>query len=126
MRGLYSRGCACEVLPTTTFIPSQAHDKYFKVEVTAHAPVIIFPVSESSNQGFMMDLGSLAIQNTLLVPDQSQRRVGIDAYGIKLESFKVSRLVGRDVRGASIMSIPSTKGHCSHFVVSRERLAYSK
>ena len=55
------------------------------------APVLILPVSEHSDQGFMIDLGSLAIQNTILVPDQSQVRVGIDAYGIKLDSFKVSR-----------------------------------
>lgn len=71
----------------------QAHDKYFKVEVAVHAPVLILPISESSKDGFMVDLGSVAIQNTLLIPDQSQVQVGIDAYGIKLDSFKVSRSV---------------------------------
>lgn len=72
---------------------SQANDKYFKVEVAVNAPVLILPISETSRDGFMVDLGSLAIQNTLLVPDQSQVQVGIDAYGIKLDSFKVSRSV---------------------------------
>ena len=71
----------------------QAIDKYFKVEVTVNAPVVLLPVSEVSDQCFMIDMGSLAVQNTLLIPDKSQVRVGIDAYGIKLESFKVSRYV---------------------------------
>ena len=71
----------------------QAHEKYFKIEVGVHAPVLILPVGEHSDQGLMVDLGSLAIRNTLLTPDQSQVRVGIDAYGIKLDSFKVSRWV---------------------------------
>ena len=56
-----------------------------------HAPVLILPFSEDSDQAFMVDLGSLDIKNTLLMPDQSQLHVGIDAYGIKLESFKASR-----------------------------------
>ena len=94
--------CQCHasliLLPCPSLLPSplppslpQAHDKYFKVEVIVQAPVLLLPISEQSDQGFMVDLGSVAIQNTLIVPDQSQVRVGIDAYGIKLDSFKVSR-----------------------------------
>ena len=74
-------------------ISSQASDKYFNVEVAVHAPVLILPISETSRDGFMVDLGSLAVRNTLLIPDQSLVQVGVDAYGIKLDSFKISRLV---------------------------------
>jgi hypothetical protein len=66
------------------------------VNVIVHAPVLIIPRQgftdkEGLGHGFMVDLGCLEVKNTLIVPDQSQVRVGIDAYGIKLESFKVSR-----------------------------------
>ncbi len=64
------------------------------MDVVVHAPVLIIPVVKSdgkSTDGLMIDLGCLNVKNTLLVPDQSQIRVGIDAYGIKLEAFKVSR-----------------------------------
>ena len=62
--------------------------------VKVHAPVLILPISETSRDGFMADLGSVAIQNTILVADQ-QARVSIDAYGIKLDSIKVSRSGGK-------------------------------
>ena len=62
------------------------------MEVSVHAPVLVLPVSETSKEGFMVDLGSLAIENTLLIPDQSVGQLGVDAYGIKLDSFKISRL----------------------------------
>ena len=75
---MYVCGCGC----------GQAHDKYFSVAVNVHAPVLIVPISETSSDGFMVDLGSIAVQNTLLVPDQ---KAYIDAFGIRLDSFKVSR-----------------------------------
>jgi len=62
------------------------------VAVSVHAPVLIVPVGGDSRDGFMVDLGSVAVQNTLLIPDQ-QARACIDAFGIKLDSFKVSRSV---------------------------------
>lgn len=74
-----------------THIHTQTEDKYFKVDVVVHAPVLFLPVSEESPQSFVLDLGSVSIQNTLLIPDHTAGNIGIDAYGIKLDSFKVSR-----------------------------------
>ena len=53
-----------------------------------HAPVLLLPISELSPQAFMVDLGSLSVQNMLLEPEEG---VGIDAYGINLDSIKASR-----------------------------------
>jgi len=61
------------------------------MDILVHAPVLVLPVSEESPQGFMMDFGSVSIQNTLIIPDHTAGHIGIDAYGIKLDSFKVSR-----------------------------------
>ena len=68
----------------------QTQDKYFKIDVTVHAPVLVVPLTDQMEQGLMVDLGSVNIENTLLVPDPSSN-VAIDAYGVKLDSFKVSR-----------------------------------
>lgn len=61
------------------------------MDVKVHAPVLLIPTNQRSEQGIMVDLGSLAVQNTLLIPDQSAGNIGIDAYGITLNSFKISR-----------------------------------
>ena len=66
----------------------QAWDKYFNLDVSAHAPVLLLPVSETSAQAFMLDLGSISIKNMLLPLDEG---AGIEAYGINLDSLKVSR-----------------------------------
>ena len=66
----------------------QAQDKYFNVDVSVQAPVFLLPLNESMNQALMVDLGSLNVKNTLLVPDQEH---SIDAFGINLDAFKVSR-----------------------------------
>ncbi len=78
----------CVCMYVCVCVCGQAHDKYFSVAVNVHAPVLIVPISETSSDGFMVDLGSIAVQNTLLVPDQ---KAYIDAFGIRLDSFKVSR-----------------------------------
>ena len=65
------------------------------VDVKVHAPVMLIPTSQQSTQGIMVDLGSVAVQNTLLIPDKSANNIGIDAYGITLNAFKISRWVNK-------------------------------
>lgn len=67
---------------------SQAWDKYLTIDVNAHAPVLILPVSEDSAQAFMVDLGSISVRNMLLPLDEG---AGVEAYGINLDSLKASR-----------------------------------
>ena len=64
---------------------------YFVLNVTMHAPAILLPLSEDSNQGFMVDLGKVKLLNALLKPEHTEEYIGIDGYGITLESFKISR-----------------------------------
>lgn len=66
----------------------QAQDKYFNVDISVQAPVFLLPLNESTNQALMVDLGSFSVKNTLLAPDQEH---SIDAFGVKLDAFKVSR-----------------------------------
>ena len=56
--------------------------------MSVHAPVFFLPLNDTMNQALMVDLGSLSVKNTLLVPDQEH---SIDAFGVNLEAFKVSR-----------------------------------
>ena len=69
----------------------QAWDKYLNIDVKAHAPVLILPVSETSNQAFVVDLGSVSVKNMLLPLDEG---AGVEAYGINLDSLKASRYGG--------------------------------
>lgn len=66
----------------------QAQDKYFNIDVSVHAPVFLLPLNDAMDQALMVDLGSLTARNTLLMPDQEH---SIDAFGVNLEAFKVSR-----------------------------------
>ena len=56
--------------------------------MSVHAPVFLLPLNDEMDQALMVDLGSLTVKNTLLTPDQQH---SIDAFGVKLDSFKVSR-----------------------------------
>ena len=56
-----------------------------------HAPAVLLPVSEDSTQSFMVDLGKVKLLNTLLKPEHTEEYIGIDGYGITLESFQISR-----------------------------------
>ena len=53
-----------------------------------HAPVFFLPLNDTMDQAVMVDLGSLNVKNTLLSPDQEH---SVDAFGVKLDAFKVSR-----------------------------------
>ena len=66
----------------------KAQDKYFNVDVSVHAPVFLLPLNDAMDQAVMVDLGSLTVKNTLLTQNQKHC---IDAFGVKLDSFKVSR-----------------------------------
>ncbi|CAI8053015.1 Vacuolar protein sorting-associated protein 13C, partial [Geodia barretti] len=76
-------------------ITSKAWDKYLTIDVAAHAPVLILPVSDTSSQAFMVDLGSVSVRNMLLPLDEG---AGVEAYGINLDSLKASRVL-IDVEG---------------------------
>ena len=71
-----------------TILFVQAQDKYFNVDVSVHAPVFFLPLNDAMTQALMIDLGSLSVKNTLLQPDQEH---SIDAFGVNLDAFKVSR-----------------------------------
>ena len=64
---------------------------YFKLNVTMHAPAFLLPLSEESSQAFMVDLGKVQVLNALLMPEHTEGYIGIDGYGITLDSFKISR-----------------------------------
>ena len=73
---------------TSLILFVQAWDKYMSVDVSLSAPVLLIPVSEVSAQAFMINLGSISAQNMLLSPEEG---VGMEAFGINLDSFKASR-----------------------------------
>ena len=56
--------------------------------MSVHAPVFILPLSDVMDQAVMVDLGSLSVKNTVIALDQEH---SIDAFGVKLDAFKVSR-----------------------------------
>lgn len=56
--------------------------------MSVHAPVFFLPLNDAMDQAVMVDLGSLNVKNTLLSPDQEH---SVDAFGVKLDAFKVSR-----------------------------------
>ena len=61
---------------------------YFNVDISVHAPVFFLPLNYAMDQAVMVDQGSLKIKNTVLNPDHEH---SIDAFGVKLDAFKVSR-----------------------------------
>lgn len=71
----------------------QPSSVYFGVNVNVSAPVFLFPLTRDSNQSLMVDLGSLAVQNSLKSIESGGESVTLDAYIIQLQSFKISRSV---------------------------------
>ena len=73
------------------FISLQRPSVYFLIDVQVTAPVLLVPLTRDAEQSIMVDLGHLEIKNGLETTDIQGESVTVDAYALRLQSFKISR-----------------------------------
>ena len=83
-----------QAIHSPIFPQTLSNYKHFKFDVVVHAPVLFLPLGEDSAHSIMVDLGQLEVKNTLRLSEDiedTDRKIGVDEYTIKLTSFKISR-----------------------------------